>query len=422
MSEIAISIENIGKKYRLGEISTGTIVNDLNRWWAKLRGNEDPLGKVGEENDRTTIGKSEYIWALQDINFKVQIGEVIGIIGSNGAGKSTLLKILSEITVPTTGEIKIKGHISSLLEVGTGFHPELTGKENIFLNGAILGMKKAQIRSKLDEIVAFAGIERYINTPVKRYSSGMYVRLAFAVAAHLEPDILIIDEVLAVGDAEFQKKCMKKMKDVSTQDNRTILFVSHNMQAINALCTKAIWLHQGKIKAQGETQSVVNQYLNFSHVQQLKQSWPTVEEAPGNDYIKVLSVEVIPSLIEPLAPIDIRTPLTVRFRFFNGFDQSNLVTGLILYTISGDCIFDVATKPAAYKKGFIEGECQIPGNFLNDGSYYFSISFVRNTTQRILFFEQCLSFDVEDYRENTSHYGRWNGYVRPQFPFSLQPY
>jgi lipopolysaccharide transport system ATP-binding protein len=361
------------------------------------------------------------VWALQNISFDIHTGEVVGIIGSNGAGKSTLLKIISEITAPTTGEIKIKGHISSLLEVGTGFHPELTGRENIFLNGAILGMKKSEIHSKLDEIVEFAGIERYLNTPVKRYSSGMYVRLAFAIAAHLEPDILIIDEVLAVGDAEFQKKCMKKMKDVSTQDKRTILFVSHNMQAINSLCTKAIWLHQGKIKVHGPTQTVINQYLNFSQNHLLKQTWESLEEAPGNEHIKVLSVELIFELNDPMDPVDIRTPFTVKFRFYNNQHQINLVTGIVLFTFSGECIFDVAPQPAVYNKGILEGMCHIPGNFLNNGSYYISISFVKDTTQRLFYFEQCLSFDMEDYRENTSWYGRWHGYVRPLFPFTVKP-
>jgi lipopolysaccharide transport system ATP-binding protein len=221
MTDIAIKVENLGKLYRLGEIGTGTLTHDINRWWAKTRGKEDPFAKIGETNDRTQKGGSDYVWSLKDVSFEVKQGEVLGIIGRNGAGKSTLLKILSKVTSPTTGQIKVKGRIASLLEVGTGFHPDLTGRENVFLNGAILGMSKTEIRSKFDEIVDFAGIDRYIDTPVKRYSSGMYVRLAFAVAAFLEPEILIIDEVLAVGDAEFQKKCLGRMKDVSVNDGRT---------------------------------------------------------------------------------------------------------------------------------------------------------------------------------------------------------
>ncbi len=256
-----IKVENVSKQYRLGQIGTGTLSHDLNRWWHKVRGKEDPFLKIGEANDRTQKGSSDYVWALQNINFEVKQGEVLGIIGRNGAGKSTLLKILSKTTAPTTGSIKIKGRIASLLEVGTGFHPELSGRDNIFLNGAILGMSKHEIKSKFDEIVDFSGVERYIDTPVKRYSSGMYVRLAFAVAAHLEPEILIIDEVLAVGDLEFQKKCLGKMNDVSKKDGRTILFVSHNMDAIANLCKSAILLQHGLIKSTGLIDDIVGQYI-----------------------------------------------------------------------------------------------------------------------------------------------------------------
>lgn len=256
-----IKVENLGKQYRLGTVGTGTLSQDLNRWWAKIRGKEDPTLMLGDTNDRTKKGMSDWVWALRDINFEVKQGEVLGIIGRNGAGKSTLLKILSRTTTPTMGEFKVKGRIASLLEVGTGFHPELTGRENIFLNGAILGMRKHEIERKFDEIVDFSGVERYIDTPVKRYSSGMYVRLAFAVAAHLEPEILIIDEVLAVGDMEFQKKCLGKMKDVSTNEGRTVLFVSHNMSAIQNLCSTAIYLKNGELQSYGDSERILNQYL-----------------------------------------------------------------------------------------------------------------------------------------------------------------
>lgn len=262
MSNTVIKVENISKQYRLGEVGTGSLAHDLNRTWHKLRGKEDPYLKIGEVNDRSVKGTSEYVWALQDINFEVEKGEVLGIVGRNGAGKSTLLKILSRTTTPTSGTIKIKGRVASLLEVGTGFHPELTGRDNIFLNGAILGMTKQEIKKKFDEIVDFAGVERYIDTPVKRYSSGMYVRLAFGVAAHLEPEILVVDEVLAVGDVEFQKKALGKMKDVSKNDGRTVLFVSHNMPAMKQLCTKAILLNNGLIEMEGSTQQVINQYYH----------------------------------------------------------------------------------------------------------------------------------------------------------------
>ncbi|HMQ45495.1 MAG TPA: ABC transporter ATP-binding protein, partial [Mariniflexile sp.] len=245
MNDIILKAENISKQYRLGVVGTGTISHDLNRWWHRIRGKEDPYLKIGDTNDRTTKGESSYVWALKAINFEVKRGEVLGIIGENGAGKSTLLKILSRVTTPTTGEIKFGGRVASLLEVGTGFNGEMTGRENIYLNGAILGMTKKEITSKLDEIIDFSGCERYIDTPVKRYSSGMTVRLAFAVAAFLEPEILIIDEVLAVGDAEFQKKAIGKMQDISRGEGRTVLFVSHNMAAVKSLCTRAILLENG---------------------------------------------------------------------------------------------------------------------------------------------------------------------------------
>jgi len=262
MSNIILKIENLSKQYRLGLVGTGTMGDDLKRWWYNVRGKEDPFLKIGDVNNRATKGTSNYVWALKDINFEVQQGEVLGIIGKNGAGKSTLLKILSKITSPTTGSIKSKGRVASLLEVGTGFHGEMTGRENIFLNGAILGMTKKEITDKLDEIIEFSGCERYIDTPVKRYSSGMTVRLAFAVAAFLEPDILIIDEVLAVGDAEFQKKAIGKMQEISAGGGRTVLFVSHNMAAVKSLCTRGIVLENGGIVFDGETDEAVNYYLN----------------------------------------------------------------------------------------------------------------------------------------------------------------
>lgn len=259
-----IKVDNVSKQYRLGNIGTGTIREDVQRWWHRVQGKEDPHLKIGETNDRSIKGNSDYVWALKDINFEVMPGEVLGIIGRNGAGKSTLLKILSKVTGPTTGIISYNGRIASLLEVGTGFHPELTGRENIFLNGAILGMTKREIRAKLDEIIDFSGCERYIDTPVKRYSSGMTVRLGFAVAAHLDPEILIVDEVLAVGDAEFQKKAIGKMQDVSRNEGRTVLFVSHNMGAVKSLCQKSIIISNGRISSVGKTNDIISQYLENS--------------------------------------------------------------------------------------------------------------------------------------------------------------
>lgn len=260
MSQV-IRVENLAKQYRLGQVSTGTIGHDINRWWHRVRGKEDPYLTVGDTNDRTKAGISEYVWALRDVNFNVEQGEILGIIGRNGAGKSTLLKILSRTTAPTLGNIKLKGRVASLLEVGTGFHPELSGRENVFLNGAILGMTKNEIKRKFDEIVDFAGVERYIDTPVKRYSSGMYVRLAFAVAAHLESEILIVDEVLAVGDAEFQKKCLGKMGDISKGDGRTILFVSHNMAAVSLLCNKGLVMENGTQVFNGRIKESMDFYM-----------------------------------------------------------------------------------------------------------------------------------------------------------------
>ncbi len=260
--EVILKVENLSKQYRLGVVGTGTISHDFNRFLARIRGEEDPFLKIGETNDRASKGSSEYVWAIKDINFEVNRGEVLGIIGKNGAGKSTLLKILSKVTGPTTGIIKSKGRIASLLEVGTGFHPEMTGKENIFLNGAILGMTKKEISSKLEEIVGFSGCERYIDTPVKRYSSGMKVRLAFAVAAFLEPDILVVDEVLSVGDAEFQKKAIGKMQDISNSEGRTVLFVSHDMAAVSKLCDNCILLNNGELYKYGRTEEIINVYIS----------------------------------------------------------------------------------------------------------------------------------------------------------------
>lgn len=291
MSETAIKFENISKQYRLGLVGTGTITHDLNRWWHVVRGKEDPYLKIGEVNDRSAKAHSKYIWALKDISFDVKQGEVLGIIGKNGAGKSTLLKILSRVTSPSTGSIKAKGRIASLLEVGTGFHPEMTGRENIFMNGSIMGMTKAEIKRKLDEIVDFAGVEKYIDTPVKRYSSGMTVRLGFAIAAHLEPEILVVDEVLAVGDAEFQKKAIGKMKDVSTSEGRTVLFVSHNMTAVKNLCHRGIILRNGTTFFDGEIHEAIDHYIK----EQEERSQLALDEInrAGNGLMRVDNVQFV---------------------------------------------------------------------------------------------------------------------------------
>ena len=291
MSQVVIEVNNLGKQYRLGQVGTTTIVDDFKRWTHKIQGKEDPFLRIGEENDRSKKGNSDYVWALKDINFSIQQGEVLGIIGKNGAGKSTLLKILSRTTSPTVGEYKIKGRVASLLEVGTGFHPDLTGRENVFLNGAILGMTKTEIKKNFDAIIDFSGVERYIDTPVKRYSSGMYVRLAFAVAAYLESEILIVDEVLAVGDAEFKKKCLGKMSEVS-KVGKTVLFVSHEINAIKELCNKGILLENGKLAVAGNIKHVIDRYVETAKQKLAKREW-MAQERPGNDFAKIDFVKIV---------------------------------------------------------------------------------------------------------------------------------
>jgi lipopolysaccharide transport system ATP-binding protein len=359
--------------------------------------------------------------ALKDVSFEVAQGEVLGLIGNNGAGKSTLLKIISRITSPSSGTVMGNGRVASLLEVGTGFHGELTGRENIFLNGSILGMKKKEIEERFDEIVDFSGVEKFIDTPVKRYSSGMYTRLAFAVAAHMEPEILIVDEVLAVGDAEFQRKCLSKMKEVSTQEGKTVLFVSHNMQALKNLCHRAITLHEGSIVDMGHPEQVIGNYLKKEKQLTTSLHFSDVTAAPGNEAIRINSVELNAALLPGQAVADIRTPLNISFAFWH-LDPSpgNLIVGVHLFSIAGEFIFDICSDGSLTTTGLIKGSCTIPGNFLNDGSYYISLVFVKNTTRRLFYYESCLSFDVEDYRANTAWYGKWHGSVRPNFPVTLQ--
>ena len=297
----AIKVENLSKAYQLGTIGTGTLSRDLERWIARVRGKEDPFMTIGEANDRSVKGSSDVVLSLNNISFDIQQGDAVGIIGRNGAGKSTLLKLLSRVTSPTTGTIKVKGRIASLLEVGTGFHPELTGRENIFLNGAILGMRKREIARKFDQIVDFAGVERYIDTPVKRYSSGMYVRLAFAVAAHLESEILIVDEVLAVGDAEFQKKCLGKMGEVSKGEGRTVLFVSHNMSSIATLCTKGILLSKGSVEIDGSATECVAAYLADYKSKELKTSWINTDNKFQDKSFNLTNVALLDSELKEIS-------------------------------------------------------------------------------------------------------------------------
>jgi lipopolysaccharide transport system ATP-binding protein len=415
MSNILIKAENISKHYRLGRLGSNSVKEDIRNWWRKtVHSSQADLPDIPGK-------KTGHLWALRDINFEVSQGEVLGVVGKNGAGKSTLLKIISRITLPTTGRIRGKGRTASLLEVGTGFHNELTGRENIYLNGHIMGMKKKEIDRKFEEIVEFSGVERFLDTPVKRYSSGMYVRLAFAVAANLDPEILIVDEVLAVGDSEFQKKCLGKMKEVSSQEGKTILFVSHNMQAMRNLCQRTIVLDKGSISDMGDPDTVISRYLKNEKSQNLVQDFADIETAPGNEFISVNKIRLSPQYVNGMDLIDIRTPLLVNFAFwYKGSKPIDLIVGIHLFNFAGECIFDLGSEPILARPGLIIGECLIPGNFLNDGSYYISIVFVKDSTIRLYYYENCISFDVEDYRENSAWFGKWIGYVRPKFPIRLE--
>ncbi len=413
--EVVIKAEGVSKLYRLGQIGTGTLSHDLKRWWAVTRGKEDPYLKIGVENDRTKKATSDYAWALKDINFEVKQGDTLGIIGKNGAGKSTLLKILSRVTSPTQGAVKVKGRIASLLEVGTGFHPELTGKENIYMNGAILGMTRKEINRNFDEIVNFAGVELYINTPVKRYSSGMYVRLAFAVAAHLEPEILIVDEVLAVGDAEFQKKCLGKMGDVASH-GRTIIFVSHNMQAVQSLCKSTMYLKAGQLQDYGQTSAVINKYLSKEVKNCLQRSWER-SDAPGNDVVSLLSAQIIPRT-DDSDVILISTAIDIEFRFVV-HKEMDLCLSFLLYTTSGNCIFNVGTPTEVLKPGEYHSRLKIPGRLLNDDIYTINLLFVKDTSVIVYQVEDLLTFEVADEVRTAQWYGKWPGAIRPDLDFSL---
>ncbi|WP_457617999.1 ABC transporter ATP-binding protein [Lutibacter sp.] len=415
MSEIILKIENLSKQYRLGVVGTGTLSHDLNRWWHKIRGKEDPFLKIGEVNDRATKGTSDYVWALKDINFEVKKGEVLGIIGKNGAGKSTLLKILSKVTGPTTGSIKSKGRIASLLEVGTGFHPELTGRENIYLNGAILGMTKNEINAKLDEIISFAGVERYIDTPVKRYSSGMTVRLAFSVAAHLEPDILVIDEVLAVGDAEFQKKAIGKMQDIYKSEGRTVLFVSHNMAAVKSLCTRGIVLEKGEIACTGNIEKVLSKYnssgLNTETIFQHQYSSKTKTNHQAN----ITSVKIESG--DNKGVFFIEDDIQIKI-FFSNPIKGNLIN--ISLSIFDENDVYILSSPNLERSPLQEGDflsiCTIPGGLFNVGKYFFTILLVGSNNKIISQLDKVVSVEFKergDDREN--YFGTWKGIIRPMF-------
>ena len=416
MTKTVIKVENVSKKYRLGLIGMGTLRHDLNRFWARVRGKADPYASVVAINDRSEKATSDYVWALRDINFDVQQGEILAIIGKNGAGKSTLLKLLSKITQPTEGSIKMKGRIASLLEVGTGFHPELTGRENVYLNGTILGMTKKEVTQKLDEIVSFAGVEKYVDTPVKRYSSGMVVRLGFAVAAHLEPEILIVDEVLAVGDAAFQKKAIGKMKDVTTQGGRTVLFVSHNMQSVRALCTRAMLLENGEPFFSGDVNQTVNTYLSEAYQPQFEKYWNELDDAPGNEWIRLSKAKIN---YDQSKPLDVSMPFDIEVEFYNNKNTESLNLSLLLWSLNGDCIFNCITPPVPVAKGYVKSVCHIPPNLLNDGEYSVELLFVKDTSVILYSHKELLSFKINDTIREGFWHGKWQGIVRPKLDFKI---
>jgi lipopolysaccharide transport system ATP-binding protein len=400
--DIILKAEKISKQYRLGQVGTGTLTHDLNRWWHQIRGKENPYLKIGDANDRSTKGTSDYVWALQDINFEVERGEILGIIGKNGAGKSTLLKILSRVTAPTTGSIKFGGRVASLLEVGTGFNGEMTGRENIFLNGAILGMTKKEISSKIDEIIDFSGCERYIDTPVKRYSSGMYVRLAFAVAAFLEPEILIIDEVLAVGDADFQKKAIGKMQDISRSGGRTVLFVSHNMAAIKQLCTRCIILNNGLVVNIGPTSMMINEYLkiNESSLGEVVDD----SEVEKTKKLKIRRISLLNEKEEVVSEADNseKAAVEIEFEIFiegSGYDVSfhlqHLEYGPIFGTSIKDCNLDNYSSEKL-KKGIHNYRVELPMNFLRGGTYFVTVGAAIPKLEVLDLFKNELQFTIID--------------------------
>jgi lipopolysaccharide transport system ATP-binding protein len=413
-----IKIENVSKQYRLGNIGTNTLKGDLQRWWYNIRGLPDPTLMIGQENSLSAGGTEEFVWALKDINLEVKQGEVLGIIGKNGAGKSTLLKLLSRVTAPTTGNIKVKGRIASLLEVGTGFHPELTGKENIYLNGAILGMTKTEIRNKFDEIVDFAGVAKYIDTPVKRYSSGMYVRLGFAVAAFLEPEILIVDEVLAVGDAEFQKKALGKMEDVSRNHGKTVLFVSHNMPSVKKLCKTSILLKNGSIMISGGVEDIVSFYMGDSYKENPGIFFNDLANSPGNENIRIKSFEVNTLIGNE---INVESGLNFKLCFYNYKANTMLDTTFELSTIEDICVFHTGTMlthEKNSKQGFYEVQFKIPPYTLNAGKYKMKLIFGENQRYVLWRDDNILNFEIENTLKGQGYnMATLPGILKPKFEF-----
>lgn len=427
MSDIVLSVENLYKQYRLGLVGSNTLKDDIARWWAKFRGKEDPSLKIGESNQLDKVD-GEYVWALRDINFGVKRGEVLGIIGKNGAGKSTLLKILSKVTGPTKGQIKVKGRVASLLEVGTGFHPELTGRENIFLNGAILGMNKSEIRGKLDEIVDFAGVAKYVDTPVKRYSSGMYVRLAFAVAAHLDPEILIVDEVLAVGDVDFQNKAIGKMQDVSKGEGRTVLFVSHNMKSVKSLCTQGILLQNGQVAHTGNVHEVVQTYLSKNKLLSLDGTIPDGVFRSGTGEAKFREIQLLNDSHQSVNTIYYKQDISLKLTMEAFTDIPSLLIAVHILNSEGDKIGMVLSRdshndPALkVEKGKSTIFASITNNLL-PGKYSFNIALALFPSgSDVDFIENICSFEVLELAQHKEGHFKWtnHGYFMLNGKFTLQ--
>ncbi|MDQ3120015.1 MAG: polysaccharide ABC transporter ATP-binding protein [Verrucomicrobiota bacterium] len=409
-----ISVENVSKAYRLGTIGAGDLKEDLVRWWAKARGKPDPFLNVGERTRPRRVG--EQFWALKDVSFKVKEGEILGIIGRNGAGKSTLLKILSQVTAPTAGEIKIKGRIASLLEVGTGFHPDLTGRDNVFLNGTILGMTTPEIRRKFDEIVAFSEIEEFIDTPVKRYSSGMYVRLAFAVAAHLEPEILIVDEVLAVGDAPFQEKCIGKMSQAA-RAGRTVLFVSHNLAVVSSLCDRVLLLEGGVRRNEGNTEEVISSYIDSVSSTPSEVRWDHSNSEVNSGRLRLAATRV---LCEDriTADVDIDKPTIVQYDFEVLESGLNVSSSIHLLDKHGTCVLASGTPSRVLDRGGHQHACVLPANFLNDGHYSITILLIVDVTRFDVTVPNAISFVVHETKRRGEYLGAVIGCVRPHLEWS----
>jgi len=412
----AIEFNHVSKQYRLGLVSTKTLSHDIRRFWiTNVLGKEDPYLKIGETNDRATKGTSDYVWALRDIDFKVEQGDVVGIIGKNGAGKSTLLKLLSRVTGPSTGTIRAHGRIGSLLEVGTGFHGEMTGRENIFMNGAILGMSRHEIQAKLDEIIDFSGCERYIDTPVKRYSSGMTVRLGFAVAAFLEPEILVVDEVLAVGDAEFQKKAIGKMKDVSQGEGRTVLFVSHNMASVKALCTRGVMLENGMVKYMGGIKDTVDYYIGDGG-SNTKNQFFDASTCPGNDVIRIKSLEILP---REGSQLSIESGILFRVKFDCLKENAMLDVNFKVSTLDDTIVFlvggllgEVGEKDSKYAE--YTAEFELNPYILNSGRYKLKVFFGENQ-KYVVFSGIEQGFEVETTMTDMGlSLGDLPGFIRPK--------